>query len=210
MSSLDESASELSLSTPDFDLSWRRRSAIVMAVASLLGFVSAMVLSVEAWHLAKDSAASFACDVNSVLSCSAVAQTPQAQVFGFPNAFMGIAFEAVIFSLAVALASGTRFARWYQLGATLLGAGGLLFAGWLFYQSYFVIHVLCPWCLVTAATTVFVFATMTRISIREGALPAPRGLRRIIALGYDWAFTFLLLFIMAAMIVGRYGLALVS
>ena len=80
----------------------------------------------------------------------------------------------------------------------------------LFYQSYFVIHALCPWCLVTAETTVFVFATMTRISIREGALPAPRGLRRIIALGYDWAFTFLLLFIMAAMTVGRYGLALVS
>ncbi len=210
MSSPDENTAEAFLSVPEFDLSWRRRSAIVMALAAILGFVSATVLSVEAWQLAKDSAASFGCDVNSVLSCSAVAQTPQAQVFGFPNAFMGIAFEAVILAYAVALASGTRFARWYQLGANLLAVGGLLFAAWLFFQSYFVIHVLCPWCLVTAATTILVFATMTRISIREGALPAPRGLRRIIALGYDWAFTSLLLFIMAAMILGRYGLALVS
>lgn len=196
--------------TPFFDLAWRRRSALVMALAALLGLVSAMVLSIEAWRLAMDSSASFGCDVNSVLSCSAVARTPQARVLGFPNAFLGIAFEAVILALALALAAGVRFPRWYQLGAALLASGGLVFALWLFGQSYFVIHVLCPWCLVTAATTVLVFATMMRISVREGAVPSGEGARRALALGYDWAFTGLALFIMAAMIIGRYGVALWS
>lgn len=196
--------------TPLFDPAWRRRSALLMALAALLGLVSAMVLSVEAWRLAMDSSASFGCDVNSVLSCSAVARTPQARVLGFPNAFLGIAFEAVILALALALAAGVRFPKWYQLGAALLATGGLVFALWLFGQSYFVIHVLCPWCLVTAATTVLIFATMMRISLREGAIRAPEGIRRILSLGYDWAFTGLALFIMAAMIVGRYGVELLS
>ena len=61
-------------------LSWRRRTACEMAVSGIIGLLVSFVLSIEAWQLAKDSSTTFACDVSSVLSCSTVAQTPQAQV----------------------------------------------------------------------------------------------------------------------------------
>ena len=64
-----------------------RGTAIEMAVSGIIGLCASFVLSIEAWQLAADQGRTFSCDVSSVLSCSAVAATPQARVLGFPNAF---------------------------------------------------------------------------------------------------------------------------
>ena len=101
MSALDE----------DFDLRWRRRTSLEMAISGAIGLIASFVLSIEAWQLAKDASANFACDVSSVLSCSTVALTPQAHVLGFPNAFLGILFEAVVLAISVALFAGVLFPR---------------------------------------------------------------------------------------------------
>lgn len=189
---------------------WRTRTAVEMIISGLIGLYASFVLSVEVWVLASNANASFGCDVNSVISCSAVAQTPQAQVLGFPNAFLGIFFETVVLAVSVAIFAGVRFPRWYMLCVELLYTIGLGFALWLFFQSYFVIRVLCPWCLLITATTTLVWAGLTRINIREGNLPAPTWLRRIVEQGLDWAFTGLFLFILLAMLVARYGVTLLS
>ena len=44
---------------------------------------------------------------------------------------------------------------------------GLIFALWLLSQSLFVIHALCPWCLLVTISTVTVFSTITRIALME-------------------------------------------
>ena len=62
-----------------------RGTAIEMAVSGIIGLCASFVLSIEAWQLAADQGRTFSCDVSSVLSCSAVAATPQARVLGFPN-----------------------------------------------------------------------------------------------------------------------------
>ena len=67
-----------------------RGTAIEMAVSGIIGLCASFVLSIEAWQLAADQGRTFSCDVSSVLSCSAVAATPQARVLGFPNAFLGL------------------------------------------------------------------------------------------------------------------------
>jgi hypothetical protein len=52
--------------------------------------------------------------------------------------------------------------------AAHIGYGlGLVFALWLLSQSLFVIHALCPWCLLVTISTVTVFSTITRIVIME-------------------------------------------
>ncbi|WP_235827060.1 vitamin K epoxide reductase family protein [Actinomyces culturomici] len=193
-----------------FDLAWRRRTSLEMAISGVIGLIASFVLSIEAWQLAKDASATFACDVNSVLSCSTVAQTPQARVLGFPNAFLGILFEAIVLAISVAIYAGVRFPKWYMLGANLLYTIAVCFAYWLFLQSYFVIHVLCPWCLLITLTTTLVFAGLTRINIREGVLPASESVRRFVAQGLDWAITGLVLFLILAMVAARYGVALLG
>lgn len=201
---------------PDPDLTapapqrWRARTATEMVVSGLFGMLASFVLSIEAWTLAGDSGATFSCDVNSVLSCSTVARTWQAQILGFPNAFLGILFEAVVLAVSVAMLAGVRFPRWYMLGVEALYTIALFFALWLFSQSYFVIHVLCPWCLLITLTTTLVWAGLTRINIRDNVIPTSPAVRRFVAAGNDWFITGLFLFIVVAALVARYGLVFFS
>ena len=190
--------------------SWRRRTSVEMVISGFIGLVTSFVLSIEAWQLAADSSARVGCDISSVLSCSAVAQTWQARILGFPNAFLGIFFEAVVLAISVALCAGVRFPRWYMLGTNLLYTVALFFAFWLFSQSYFVIQVLCPWCLLITLTTTLVFAGLTRINVRDGVIPAPQGLRRAVAQGLDWALWGLIIFGVVAMVVAKYGVKLLG
>ena len=189
---------------------WRRRTSLEMIISGSIGLFTSFVLSIEAWQLAADSSARFGCDISSVLSCSTVAQTWQARILGFPNAFLGIFFEAVVLAISVGIFAGVKFPRWYMLGTNLLYTIALFFAFWLFGQSYFIIQVLCPWCLLITLTTTLVFGGITRINVRDGVIPAPEGLRRIVAQGLDWALWGLIVFGVLAMVVAKYGLKLLS
>lgn len=199
-----------SYETEDARRAWRRRTSLEMIISGFIGLVTSFVLSIEAWQLAANSSARFGCDISSVLSCSAVAQTWQARILGFPNAFLGIFFEAVVLAFSVAIFAGVKFPRWYMLGTNLLYTIALFFAFWLFGQSYFIIQVLCPWCLLITLTTTLVFGGITRINIRNGVIPTPEGLRRIVAQGLDWALWGLIVFGVLAMVVAKYGLKLLG
>ena len=189
---------------------WRRRTSLEMIISGSIGLFTSFVLSIEAWQLAADSSARFGCDISSVLSCSTVAQTWQARILGFPNAFLGIFFEAVVLAISVGIFAGVKFPRWYMLGTNLLYTIALFFAFWLFGQSYFIIQVLCPWCLLITLTTTLVFGGITRINVRDGVILAPEGLRRIVAQGLDWALWGLIVFGVLAMVVAKYGLKLLG
>ena len=189
---------------------WRRRTSLEMIISGSIGLFTSFVLSIEAWQLAADSSARFGCDISSVLSCSTVAQTWQARILGFPNAFLGIFFEAVVLAISVGIFAGVKFPRWYMLGTNLLYTIALFFAFWLFGQSYFIIQVLCPWCLLITLTTTLVFGGITRINIRDSVIPAPEGLRRVVAQGLDWALWGLIVFGVLAMVVAKYGLKLLG
>lgn len=201
---LDEEELDLELRRPA-PSSWRARTATEMIVSGILGLIGSFVLSIEAWQIAANSSRTFSCDVSDVLSCSTVAQTWQARVLGFPNAYLGIMFEALVLSVSVAMVAGVRFPRWYMLGVELVYTVAIAFALWLFSQSFFVIHVLCPWCLLITVTTTLVWAGLTRINLRDSVLPAPARVRRLIASGADWWITGLFLFILLGAVVARYG-----
>jgi uncharacterized membrane protein len=184
---------------------WHRRTAIEMIVSGVLGLVASFVLSIEAWQLAGDSTAVFSCDINQALSCGAVARTWQAHLLGFPNAFLGILFEAIVLTISVSMFAGVRFPRLIMFGAEGLYTIGLFFALWLFSQSYFVIHALCPWCLLITFTTTLVWAGLTRINVRDGNLPSTPGMRRFVAAGSDWFVTVAVCVVIVVMVVVRYG-----
>ena len=208
---LDESEYDDELELDDPDLlrpappAWHRRTATEMIVSGVLGLVASFVLSIEAWQLAADPNASFSCDLNTVISCGQVARTRQAHLLGFPNAFLGIFFETIVLTISVSMLLGVRFPRLIMLGAQALYTIGLFFALWLFSQSYFRIHALCPWCLLITFTTTLVWAGLTRINVRDGNIPAPAGMRRFVAAGYDWFVTGAFCLLIAVLVILRYG-----
>ncbi len=177
-----------------------------MLVSSLIGLVASLVLSVDAVVLAANPDADLSCNISEKISCGVVGLSWQANLLGFPNAFLGLIAEPVVITIAVAALGGVRFPRWFLNGAQVVYSIGLVFAYWLFYQAYFVIGALCPWCLLITVTTTIVFFSMTRVNLIEGNLGSwlQRKTEYPLRVGVDIAIAVVLIAIVSAMVLYRY------
>ncbi len=185
----------------------RHRGAFLeMLISSVLGLVASLVLSAEAVTLAADPGAVLSCDISAKISCGAVGVSWQAELLGFPNAFLGLIAEAVVITVAVAALGGVKFPRWFMLTAQGFYAIGFVFAYWLFWQSFTVIGALCPWCLLITVTTTLVFFSLTRVNILDGNFGAgvQRSLTPALRVGADIAVSVLLIAIIAAIVIVGY------
>ncbi|CAB4884354.1 unannotated protein [freshwater metagenome] len=144
-----------------------RKTYWAMLVSSTLSLLASLVLSYDAIKLAEAPTNKLSCDLNAVISCGKVAKSWQSSLLGFPNSFLGLMLEPVIITVAIAGLGLVAFPRLFMRVAHIGYGLGLLFAFWLLSQSLFVIHALCPWCLLVTISTVTVFSTITRISLME-------------------------------------------
>lgn len=138
---------------------------VTMLLSAISCLVASFVLSHDAVILAANPSAALSCDVNAIISCGQVALSQQAQIFGFPNAFLGLICEPIVIMIAVSGLAGVKFPRWMMATAQGVYLLGLIFALWLFYQSAFVIGAFCPWCLIITVGTTLTFFTMLRYNI---------------------------------------------
>lgn len=179
-----------------------------MLVSACLSLLASFVLSIDAVILAADPQAALSCNINAVLSCGTVGASWQASLFGFPNSFLGLVAEPVVITIAVASLGGVRFPRWFMLSAQIVYTLGVVFAYWLFFQAYFVIGALCPWCLLVTLSTTLVFTSLTHVNIRDGNLYLPervgRAARRFIAADLDALVVTVWLTAVVMMIVVKY------
>lgn len=185
-----------------------------MLVSSSLSLIASFVLSVEAITLAENPNAELSCDINTVISCGTVASSWQSQLFGFPNAFLGLVAEPVVITIAAASLGGVRFPRWFMFSAQVVYTLGLVFAYWLFYESMFHIGALCPWCLLVTVSTTLVFATLTHINIRDNNLFLPSPVQSALAAGIranlDLVVVVIWMLVLILMIATKYGDQLLS
>lgn len=193
----------------DVDIRARHRGTYVeMLISSILSLTASLVLSIEAISLAKDPLATFSCDISAKISCSQVGASWQANLFGWPNAFLGLIAEPVVITLAVAALGGVRFPRWFMLAAQAVYTIGFGFALWLFYEAYFQIGALCPWCLLVTATTTLVFVSMTRVNILDNNFGLPVGMHERLTgwlrMGADTWVALIFLSVIAAMVIFKY------
>jgi len=180
---------------------------IEVLASSLLGMVASLVLAVDAVILAADPTADLSCNLSDKISCGTVGSSWQASLLGFPNAFLGLLAEPVITTIAVASLSRVRFPRWFMLAAQVVSSIGFLFAYWLFYQAYFVIGALCPWCLLITVTTTLIFFSFTRINVLDGNF-GPRLQERMGRMfrvyHLDTVAAILVIAVLAAMVIYQY------
>lgn len=149
-----------------------------MLAFGIAGLAASFVLAVEEFHLLKDPNAVLSCTINLVLNCSEVMKTWQASVFGFPNMFIGLMGYSVVITTAVVGLAGAKLPRWYWIAANICYGLGALFAYWLFFQSVYVIQVLCPWCLIITFVTTILFANITHYTLGENLYRLPSALNK--------------------------------
>lgn len=151
---------------------WVFGTMIVFAAMALL---ASLVLSIEYTHLLKAPDAALACDINSALSCASVMKTWQATLFfGIPNSYFGMIGYAVLLTIAVVMATGAKLPKWFLVCMQIGLIGGLAFAWWMFFDSLYIIGVLCPWCLVVTTSTTILFGAVTHFNLRENTFEFKR------------------------------------
>lgn len=181
----------------------------VLLIGSLIALLASFVLSVEALTLAENKNAVLSCSLNAVVDCAAVGKHESSAVLGPPNAFLGMITLPVMVTIAVAGLAGVRFPRWFMAGAMIGAVIGLGFAIWMFYMSYSVIQVLCPWCLTLDAAMLLIFFAMLRYTIRHNTFnlskKAQANLNSFADGGFDILVVLSLLLIAVFMIIVKFG-----
>ena len=179
-----------------------------MLISASLSLIASIVLSVEAIHLAKDPDATLSCSVNAIINCASVMKHPSADLFGFPNSFIGMIAEPVVITVALAGLIGVRFPRPFMAAAQVGYTAGLIFAYYLFYVSAFIIGALCPWCLLVTVSTTLVFMSLLHYNIRENNLylseQTSNVLKKWIKRGGDRFLTAIILAAMVFLVLFKY------
>ncbi|NTW61791.1 vitamin K epoxide reductase family protein [Candidatus Saccharibacteria bacterium] len=188
------------------DNRWIFASMLVGSVASL---IAALVLSIDAFEIAKNPNVQLSCSINAVVNCATVAKTTYASLLGFPNSFLGLISEPVVITVAVAGLFGVKFPRQFMFVAQLFYTAGFIFAYYLFFIGLTVIHAVCPWCLLVTLSTTFVLFSVTRYNIREGNLYLPDKLsdraKEFISNDYDKLLLMVLVFAIFTLLILNYG-----
>jgi|SRR5665213_1771940 len=155
----------------------------ILLVVGLIGYTSAFVIMFDKVQILKNPAYIPSCNLNPIISCGSVMQSKQATAFGFPNPFIGLGAFPVVAVIGAAILAGAKFKRWFWLGfnAGLLFALG--FVHWLFFESVYRIHALCPWCMAVWVVSITGFWYVTLYNIDQKHLRLPKGRARLI---YAW------------------------
>ena len=180
-----------------------------MLIASAVALGASLILSAETLQLARHPESALGCDLNSAVSCSAVAQSWQAEIvkFGglsYPNAFFGIAAESVFITIAVIGLARVKVPRWFATCTWLGGLAALAYSYWLSTQSLFVIHALCPWCLTLMFSTTIQFMALSHATVAM----VPAGLNKYYRLNIDLMVDILWIVAIVVLIIVTEGAAL--
>ncbi|MEV4950721.1 vitamin K epoxide reductase family protein [Paenarthrobacter nitroguajacolicus] len=165
--------------------------AWLLLITGVVGWLASGILVLEKLEVLKDPNHVTVCDVNPFVSCGEVMQTPQSSVFGFPNMFIGIVAFAVIITTAMGILAGARYSRGYWLGLQTGVTLGFAFVVWLWSQALYVIHVLCPFCMVVWAAMIPLFVWVTIRNVTSGVIKAPPALVKLLS-GSGWIIVALL------------------
>lgn len=153
----------------------------LLVILGFIGLTCAFILSMEKMALLKNPAYQPSCNLNPVLSCGSIIGTPQASAFGFPNPFIGLVGFGVVITVGMGLLAGANYKRWFWRGLEAGTVFGISFCLWLAYQSLYSIGALCVYCMIVWSVTWPLFLYTTLYNLREGHLPTPKKLKRIVA-----------------------------
>ncbi|WP_040828217.1 vitamin K epoxide reductase family protein [Nocardia jiangxiensis] len=162
------------------------RTAWLLLVGTVAGWISSIVLTVDDFKLLMNPAYVPSCNINPIIACGSVMASKEAHVFGFPNPIIGVVGFSVAVTMAVLAVAGVALPRWFWGGLWLGLVAGMVFICWLIFHTLYRIGALCPYCMVVWAFTPILLASVTS-QIWGNA----RGALRIVV---EWRWTFVIVF----------------
>lgn len=154
-----------------------------------MGLLASFQLTVEKLNLLEFPDRPLSCDFGLFVTCGPNLNSPQGELFGFPNPLIGLALFVAPIAVGVGLLAGARFARWFWVLFNLGVLGAFVFIGWLISQSLFVLGTLCPYCLVTWLAVIPMFWTVTFFNLKNGVLFDSAAARTFGRRAYSWVIS---------------------
>jgi uncharacterized membrane protein len=140
-----------------------KRLRITVAILAGLGIVDAAYLTYLKFQLLTHGPGCF------FGGCDDVNQSPYSMLLGVPVALWGLlVYVATLgISLLWVKAEGAR-STWLGRGVLALSAWGLVFSAYLTALELFVIHAICPFCVISAIIITVIFIVSGLEVIRSG------------------------------------------
>jgi len=129
----------------------------LLVIGGLIGLVCSFIILYEKMQLLQNPHYVPSCNLNPVISCGSVMSSKQSHAFGFSNPIAGLAAFPVLITLGVVTLTGSKLRRWLWLGVEAGAIFGVIFVHWLFFQSVYRIHALCPYCMAVWVVTLTTF-----------------------------------------------------
>lgn len=156
-------------------LTVKRALPYILLIGGIIGYACAFIIMFDKIRLLNNPHYVPSCDLNPIISCGSVMQSKQANAFGFPNPFIGLGAFPVVAVIGGAMLAGARFKRWFWLGLNAGLVFAIGFVHWLFFESVYRIHALCPWCIVVWVVSITSFWYVTLYNIDEKHIRLPKG-----------------------------------
>lgn len=129
----------------------------ILLGGSLVGLVASIWQAAERVQMLAHPSKVLACDLNPVIDCGSVLGNRWSALFGFPNAFLGIAMFAILLMAGIALVTRTKLSRGFLYAITAVSIVLILFSLWFFSMSLYVIGNVCIFCIFIWAVSVPIF-----------------------------------------------------
>ncbi len=172
-------------------------SAWSVLIAGAIGLAAAMTLTVEKIELLLNPSYVPSCNINPIVACGSVMVTPQASVFGFPNALLGIVGFTVVLVTGVLAVARVALPQWYWVGLAVGLLIGAAFVHWLIFQSLYRIGALCPYCIVVWAVTISLLVVVASIVFRPVLERREGGVAWVL---YQWRWSIAVLWFTAVLL----------
>jgi uncharacterized membrane protein len=173
-------------------LALKKSFPIILIVFGLVGLLASAVINIEKSHLLRNPNSELGCNLNPVYSCGSVIMTKQSEILGFSNELMGMAMFAAIVTVGVVLLAGGELKAWFWRLFVMGMVGSMVFVGWFFYQSVYVINALCIFCSLVWFSTWAITVAVATWSYDRGYLPKiPKAAKEYVQrtrqnIGYVW------------------------
>lgn len=145
----------------------------ILIIAGAVGIIASFILTNDDFQLLRNPSFQPTCNINPVISCGSVMSSAQGSIFGFPNSIIGLPAFPVLLTIGVSMLAGATFRRWFWRAFEAGMAAGLIFAGWMFFESVYRIRALCPFCLTVDVAVITTFWYLTLYVIGEGHVRVP-------------------------------------
>ena len=168
-------------------------------ITGIVGAYFSVLLTLERMALVQNPSYTPPCSIDPFISCGTVMKTAQASLFGFPNSFIGIVGFTVVTTIGFALLANASFSKWFWRALGIGVALALIFIFWLYYQSVYVIHALCPYCMVVWAVTIPLFVSTWFFLVRNKLIALPKRLSTLF--GKSWGQPFFVVMLLYLFII---------